>query len=291
MQIKYWSKSSCLTAVVVVSAAQVQAAIHVQRETTIVKSRKLQTDEDICANLIQDFYLPQDDETGSSLARENDICSCQLTDDGAFFVVECRFDYCQECNEAGVCGLVALNNRYNAATLREGEADSYFALADFSSCVEYSQVRSETACVITNPQDETCSLEVDGVPCNSCTLDETICPDDAGGLIFDCTNLEGGIVFNSCNEVSDTTQAVDINSPFAFADNDSLVFQSCTDPNIQVTTPPPTSAPLPGPPETENDSSPGPAPNTDGTSGSRPSAQSFITVILGVAGTLLLLVR
>lgn len=279
MQIKYCSKALSLSAIAVVSAAQAQAYTQGQKETANVNPRKLQTDEDICTTLIQDFYLGEDDETGTSLVRANDSCSCQLTDDSAFFVVECRLDYCQECNEAGVCGLAVLNNRYNAATLREGEADSYFALEDFSQCYEYSQARSETACVITYPQDETCALEVNGTPCNSCTLDATICPDDAGGLVFDCSNLEGGIVFNSCNAVSDTTQAVDLNSPFAFADNDSLVFQSCNDPNIQVTTPPPTS---------ENDSSPDPAPNTDGTSGSRLSAQTFTTVILVTTGALLL---
>ena len=270
---KYWSYSFVAAFVLLGVAAQAQ-----EEETTSISTGP-PTDEALCNGLVQEFYLDQDDETGSSLIRENDSCSCKVTDDNAFFVVECRLDYCQECNEAGVCGLTVLSNRYNAETLRQGEGDNYIALADFSQCYEYSQGRTDTACVITNPEEETCRLEVDGSPCQSCSLDYTICPTDGGGRTFDCTNLEGGIAFNSCNEVSDTTQAVELNSPFAFADSNSMVFESCNDPKAQVITPPPTIAPAP-----EQDTSSGPSPSsTNEASSGTPAVvctQKFTTMMI-----------
>lgn len=251
---------------------------HAQDITTVedeTASTGPQTDEEICNDLIETFYLSLEENTESSLVRENDSCSCKISEDSAFFVVNCSLDYCQECNEAGVCALALLSDRYSADILRQGEGDSAVASADFFQCYDYTQGVTGTVCVITDPNQEICTMEVDGSPCKSCSLDSSICLDDLGGYSFDCTNLEGGIAFNSCNEVSDTAQAVDLNSVYAFADADSLVFESCLDPSLQVITPLPTAAPDPR----QQDSSSG---GINSTPSAARSAQK-IAALLGAA--------
>jgi len=205
-----------------------------------------QTDDEICQGIVQDYYLSlessnENDEStmSTSSLRDKNVCSCQVSSDNLSFVLECRLDYCQQdCNEAGICAVVA-KIMYDPDVLRKGQGDLYVAQQGFAQCYEHTEEQSGTTCLITDPNTDICTLEVNGSVCNSCTVDYELCAADGGGMEFDCTNLESGIIFNSCNEVTERSQTVDLNSPFAFVDANSLVFESCNDPANQVLTPSP----------------------------------------------------
>ena len=167
-----------------VPAADVSSPVDSRIQQTLQVARRLSGQERQLLNCAESLPAIQ------AALGDGSLISCECSDSGAgSSTVTCQ-DFCQLCrDELGLCVTYDFEFGFVA-----GRLDSFVGRLEYSGSRTDRLEFGET--YLGNGVDiESCSSIVNGVQCTSCTTSTGGCTD---GVVYDCSNIESGAVFDEC---------------------------------------------------------------------------------------------
>jgi hypothetical protein len=136
-------------------------------------------------------------------------CLCEFENETLIPSCECVLQSCDTLQGEEACLSIDLDAELVATTgLDDG----------FANCLTYDSgpFADTTICLIEDLADSTCTITIDGMECNSCTV--IACGDDTD-YEFDCSNIIEGETWNLCtSDIPETSPFIAVGNNLLFSD-------------------------------------------------------------------------